>query len=110
GEAIPDNEKNRERAHVAFVGSQMPPPDAVKAGKVKPLSDEDRLTIVRWIDLGCPIDLTYDPKKPDASPRGWLLDDQRPTLAITLPQAGKNAKLDRLLIGMTDLGVGLDPA
>ena len=44
----------------------MPPPDAVKGTykgpggkliKVAPLSDEDRLTIVRWIDLGCPIDV-----------------------------------------------------
>ena len=42
----------------------MPPPNAV-AGKyvgprgekiqVAPLSDEDRRTLVRWIDLGCPI-------------------------------------------------------
>ena len=31
-----------------------------KAGKVQPLTDEDRRTICRWIDLGCPIDLDYD--------------------------------------------------
>ena len=33
-----------------FKGSIMPPPDAVKEGKVKPLTDEDRRTILRWID------------------------------------------------------------
>ena len=47
----------------------MPPPEAVagtyagpngKKIKVAPLSDEDRLTLVRWIDLGCPIDLDYN--------------------------------------------------
>jgi len=36
---------------VDYQGSAMPPPEAVKSGKVKPLSDEDRLTLVRWIDL-----------------------------------------------------------
>jgi hypothetical protein len=48
----------------AFKGSVMPPPEAVKDGKVKPLTDEDRRTLLRWIDLGCPIDLDYDPKNP----------------------------------------------
>jgi hypothetical protein len=62
---------------------------------VKPLTDEDRLTIVRWIDLGCPIDL--DPKY------GWMLDDQRPTLSLFL---GK-PPLERMVIGMYDYG-GLD--
>ena len=42
-----------------YSGSIMPPPEAVKKGKVQPLSDEDRRTIVRWIDLGCPIDLDF---------------------------------------------------
>jgi len=36
----------------------------VKAGKVAPLSDEDRLTLVRGSTSVCPIDLDYDPKKP----------------------------------------------
>ncbi|MGH7225087.1 MAG: hypothetical protein ACRELF_17840, partial [Gemmataceae bacterium] len=37
---------------LAYGGSIMPPPKAVKSGKVKPLTDEDRRTLVRWIDLG----------------------------------------------------------
>ena len=55
----------------------MPPPEAVagtyvgpdgKKIKVAPLTDEDRRTLVRWIDLGCPIDLDFDPTQARASP------------------------------------------
>jgi hypothetical protein len=80
----------------------MPPPDAVKSGKVAPLTDEDRLTIVRWIDLGCPIDLDYDPKNPKSTGYGWMLDDQRPTLALSSPRAGANPPLSVIRIGMYD--------
>jgi hypothetical protein len=94
----------------------MPPRDAVTGGEaggggkvqVAPLSDEDRRTIVRWIDLGCPIDHDFDPQHPQRSGRGWLLDDQRPTLTMTYPRAGVNEPLERLLIGMHDYGTGLD--
>ena len=95
-----------------YTGSPMPPPDAVKAGKVQSLSDEDRRTMVRWIDLGCPIDLDpqYDPAQPASRSYGWMGDDQRPTLALTYPAAGKNASLTRILIGTTDAYTGLDLA
>jgi len=87
----------------------MPPPEAVKKGKVEPLCDEDRRMIVRWIDLGCPIDLDpkYDPASPEKS-NGYLADDQRPTLTLTHPTLGENAKLSRVLIGMHDYESGLD--
>jgi hypothetical protein len=110
GQPVPDTPANRNRADLDFTGSIMPPPEAVKAGKVAPLSDEDKLTLVRWIDLGCPIDLSYDPKQPLAASYGWMLDDQRPTLTLTLPKAGTNPPLERLLIGMHDSGSGLDLA
>jgi hypothetical protein len=83
-----------------FKGSMMPPPAAVagtfdgpnyKKIKVAPLSDEDRRILVRWIDLGCPIDWAYDPAQPDQRGNGWMLDDQRPTLTLTSPHAGANA-------------------
>jgi hypothetical protein len=92
-----------------FKGSVMPPPEAVKAGKVKTLTDEDRRTILRWIDLGCPVDLDYDPKNPEKRGHGWMLDDQRPTLTLTYPRAGTNTSLTRLLVGMSDYDTGLDP-
>jgi hypothetical protein len=94
---------------VDYKGNVMPPPDAV-AGKAKgpdgklvmvaPLSDEDKLTLARWIDIGCPIDRE--------AKTGWLLDEGRPTLTLTYPQAGGNARLDRIVVGMHDYGTGLD--
>jgi len=92
-----------------FAGSAMPPPDAVKEGRVAPLTDEDRRTLVRWIDLGCPLDKDFDPAAPDRTGRGWMVDDQRPTLTLTHPAAGVNPPLKRLLVGMHDYGTGLDP-
>ena len=102
--------RDAPKADIDFVGSAMPPPDAVKEGKVQPLTDEDRRTIVRWIDLGCPIDLDYDPAHPDSRGFGWMLDDNRPILTLALPKDGRNEPLDRLLIGMHDYYTGLDLA
>lgn len=117
GERVP-TDKNRHRYDLDFLGESMPPPDAV-AGKYKtsdgrvikvaPLTDEDRFTIVRWIDLGCPIDLDYDPKQPERRNFGWMLDDNRPILTLTTPQAGANPSLNRILIGMHDYYTGLAP-
>ncbi|MSQ94210.1 MAG: hypothetical protein EXR98_06600 [Gemmataceae bacterium] len=103
-----NNKHIKEQLMVDFKPSIMPPPEAVKAGKVKPLTDEDKRTLVRWIDLGCPIDLDYKAQGQPSLGFGWMLDDQRPTLSLTYPQPGANAKLDRILIGMQDYGTGLD--
>jgi hypothetical protein len=100
--------ENRGHPDVGYTGSIMPPPEAVKEGKVKPLTDEDRLTLVRWIDLGCPVDLDYDPANPKERGYGWMLDDTRPTLTLTYPKAGANPPLTRLLVGMHDYYTGLD--
>jgi RNA polymerase sigma factor (sigma-70 family) len=117
GQPVADTPQNRDRSQVAYTGGVMPPPEAVagtyagldgKKIKVAPLTDEDKRTFARWIDLGCPIDLDYDPVKPQAASYGWMLDDNRPTLALTYPQAGANAGLTRLLVGMHDYGTGLN--
>lgn len=100
--------KQKNRYDIDYTGSEMPPPDAVQAGKVQPLSDEDRRTLTRWIDLGCPIDFDFDPKHPERRGYGWQLDDQRPTVALTLPVAGRNAEFSRILFGITDHGTGLN--
>jgi hypothetical protein len=92
GQPVPNTAENRNRADLDYIGKIMPPEAAVKNGVVKPLTDEDRRTIVRWIDLGCPIDL--DPKY------GWHLDDQRPTLSLVVEPK-------RILIGAYDYA-GLD--
>ncbi len=110
GQPVPNTPANRAIADLDFTGSVMPPPEAVRQGKVPPLSDEDKRTLVRWIDLGCPIDLTYDPQQPDRLGFGWMLDDQRPTLTLAEPRPGANPPLQRLLVGMHDYGSGLDLA
>jgi len=110
GAPVANTPTNRNLADLDFTGSAMPPPDAVTSGKVAALSDEDRLTLVRWIDLGCPIDLAFDSAKPQAAGYGWALDDQRPTLTLASPKAGPNPPVERILIGMHDYGTGLDPA
>jgi hypothetical protein len=111
--------KFRHRVDIDYVGSAMPPPAAVagaykgpdgKRVKVAPLSEEDRRTIVRWVDLGCPIDLDHDKDQPQRRGHGFLCDDNRPTLALTYPAAGANAELSRILVGMHDYYSGLDLA
>jgi hypothetical protein len=103
-----EHEHQRILAEAEFKGSIMPPPDAVKEGKVAPLSDEDRRTLVRRIDLGCPLDKEFDPARPQERGSGWLLDDQRPTLTVTSPAPGNNADLSRLVVGMHDYNTGLE--
>jgi hypothetical protein len=107
------------KVDIDYLGSSMPPPAAVagtyegpdgKRIKVAPLTDEDRRTIVRWIDLGCPIDLdpNYKPTDPQSRSLGWMGDDQRPTLTLTTPSPGHNPTLTHLLVGMADAYTGLD--
>jgi hypothetical protein len=112
-----DVDKFKARADVDYVGSVMPPPGAVAGTyegpggekvKVAPLSDDDRRTLVRWVDLGCPIDLNYDPDHPGRRGYGFMCDDNRPTLTLTYPAPGANAELSRVLVGMHDYYSGLD--
>jgi hypothetical protein len=119
GQPVPDTPQNRERVEIAYTGGVMPPPEAVagtytgpdgKKIKVELLTDEDRRTLVRWVDLGCPIDLDFDAAKPQTAGYGWMLDDQRPTLTLTYPHAGANPQLTRILVGMHDYGTGIDSA
>ncbi|MCO6459474.1 MAG: hypothetical protein J5I93_29530 [Pirellulaceae bacterium] len=108
GQPVPNTQANRDRSDLDFRGQRMPPPEAVAAGKVAELSDEDRLTLVRWIDLGCPIDFDYDPQAPERGGFGWMCDDKRPTLTLTEPPRGSSQPWNRILIGMHDYGSGLD--
>ncbi len=91
---------NPNDADVDFVGNVMPPPDS----DVPKLTAKEKLTIARWIDLGCPISRNGQAEKD----RGWHLDELRPTLTLTEPRAGKNKKLNRITIGMHDYYSGLD--
>ncbi len=97
-------QKNRAKFDIDYTGKVMPPPGW---GGGIPITDEQKRTVARWIDLGCPIDLDYDPKNPERPGFGWMLDDQRPTLTLTSPVPGKNAELSRIVIGTHDYGSGL---
>ncbi|HKB38700.1 MAG TPA: hypothetical protein VKD72_19815, partial [Gemmataceae bacterium] len=117
GKPVANTHQNQNRADLDFTGSPMPPPEAVagtyksadgRTIKVAPLTDEDRRTLVRWIDLGCPIDLDFDSKQPEKRGFGWMGDDNRPVLTLTYPKAGDNPKLSRILVGMFDYYSGLD--
>jgi hypothetical protein len=110
GQPVENTSQNRNRADLDYNGTPCPPPEAVAGTyvapdgskvKVEALTDEDRLTIVRWIDLGCPIDL--DP----SGKYGWMGDDQRPTLTVTHPSAG-DATVSRIVFGAWDAYRGLD--
>src|SRR5262249_55575625 len=73
GQVVQANDAESKRllskADVGYTGSIMPPAEAVAGTyigpdgqkiKVAPLSDEDRRMLIRWIDLGCSIDLRFD--------------------------------------------------
>jgi hypothetical protein len=104
GKPFANTQPNRNLADLDYLPPQCPPPD----GKVPALTDEEKRTFVRWIDLGCPIDLDFDSAKPQAAGYGWMLDDNRPTLAVTEPRPNANAPLTRILVGMHDYYTGLD--
>ncbi|HTK77296.1 MAG TPA: hypothetical protein VL371_18675, partial [Gemmataceae bacterium] len=118
GLPVADTPRNRNRADLDYNGHSCPPPEAAASGacaapdgssvKVEPLTDEDRRTLVRWIDLGCPIDLDYDPARPERRGYGWACDDQRPTLTLAYPTAGRNERLTRIVVGVCDAYSGLD--
>ncbi|MCA9175731.1 MAG: hypothetical protein KDB14_14700 [Planctomycetales bacterium] len=99
-----DPERNRARWDLDLTGSPMPPEAAVRSGKVTALTDEDRRTIVRWIDLGCPIE--------DADPSvrgfGWSLDDERPVVTLAKPSRGAVGPWDSILIGVHDYDSGVE--
>ena len=117
GKKLEPTRENCFRADLDYTGSVMPPLDSVAGGykapdgttiTVEPLSDENKRTIARWIDLGCPIDLDYDPAHPERRGYGWMCDDNRPTLTVTYPKPGVNEHLSRVLIGACDYYSGLD--
>src|SRR5262249_39593557 len=57
-------------ADLDYTGDIMPPPGS----GVPALTEDEKMTIARWIDLGCPIN-TGELSSPAAGARGWFLDD-----------------------------------
>ncbi|GMU91183.1 MAG: hypothetical protein AMXMBFR4_02410 [Candidatus Hydrogenedentota bacterium] len=86
-----------------FTGTIMPPPNS----GVKPLTENQKMTIARWIDLGCPIDTRKG--TPDAK-YGWFGDDLRPTLTVSAPRPGANpGPLGVIRVGFADAYTGIKP-
>jgi 5-hydroxyisourate hydrolase-like protein (transthyretin family) len=81
----------------------MPPPGS----GVPALSLDERLAFVRWVDLGCPIDAGAATGNGGF---GWFVDDNRPTLEVSLPRPGPNAgPLRTLRVGVADAYTGIAP-
>lgn len=108
GQSVPNTQANRDRADLDYRGSIMPPVDAVKAGHVQALTDQERKTLVRWIDLGCPLDYDFDRKADEQRGWGWAGDDKRPTLTLVEPRLGQQEQVTRILFGMDDYYSGIN--
>jgi hypothetical protein len=91
---------NANQADLDYTGAMMPPPGS----GVPSLTEDEKLLVARWIDLGAPIDYAQ-------TAYGWFLDDLRPTLEVSLPRPGANPlPLDRFRIGVADAHSGVNLA
>jgi hypothetical protein len=93
---------NPNEVDIDYTGTVMPPPGS----GYPPLSEEEKITIARWIDLGAPI-TSQEGGLDDRI--GWFADELRPVIALALPAAGRNeGPLTTLRVGMFDYYSGLD--
>lgn len=92
---------NPNAADLDFTGSIMPP----AGGGVPALTIDERMTIARWIDLGCPINSGDNGN----TPYGWFLDEVRPTLFVSVPAPDAPWEtLGEIVIGVADANSGVD--
>ena len=93
---------NANLADLDYTGTIMPP----TGSGVPPLSIDEKMTIARWIDLGCPINNGDDGE----TEYGWFLDEIRPTLEVSVPREGRSMdNLTELVIGVADANSGIQP-
>lgn len=91
------------QADLDFNGQICPP----EGSGVPPLTIEEKMTLARWIDLGCPINFGTN----GTHPKGWFLDEIRPALTISSPRPGINTvPVSGIRIGMADANSGVDLA
>ena len=95
---------NLSAVDLDFTGTIMPPPGS----GVPPLSEDEKMTIARWIDLGSPIDIGQQYGQGSV---GWFLDDHKPTVEVSAPRAGYGpAVIPAIRFGLADAYSGIDLA
>ena len=78
----------------------MPPPGS----GYPPLSEDEKMLIARWVDLGCPLNSGTG----GDAPYGWFADELPPTLTISSPRPNKHiAPLTEIHIGVADAYTGV---
>jgi len=98
--SLPNN-ADANLADLDYTGNIMPPSNS----GVPPLSADEKRNFARWVDLGCPVDMT----EPGPVNWGWFVDDLRPTLTISSPRAGLlRQAVSQLRIGLYDYYSGED--
>jgi hypothetical protein len=94
---------NANLADIDFTGTIMPPPGS----GVPALSEDEKMTFARWIDLGAQV----DSPDPQLKTMGLFADDIKPVLTVSSPRAGANRVAVKLLrIGLYDNYSGIDRA
>jgi hypothetical protein len=76
-------------ADIDFTGTIMPPPGS----GVPPLTENEKMMIARWIDLGAP----SDHADPNMARYGWFSDELKPTLFTAAPRTVKRSDGKRFL-------------
>jgi uncharacterized repeat protein (TIGR01451 family) len=87
-------------ADIDYTGTIMPPPSS----GVPALTEDEKMNIARWIDLGAPITA-----QGAGSYKGYFADEIKPTLTVSSPRSGVNTgSLGVIRIGMFDAYSGID--
>jgi hypothetical protein len=88
-------------ADIDYTGTIMPPPGS----GVPALSEDEKMTFARWIDLGAQIDST----DPQLKTMGLFADDIKPVLTVSQPRAGATgAAFNQIRLGLFDNYSGID--
>jgi hypothetical protein len=90
-------------ADLDYTGTIMPPPGSGYPA----LSEDEKLNVARWVDLGCPINEDENGPSKDY---GWYVDDVRPALAVSSPRPGANTQaVSFIRVGVADANSGIQP-
>ena len=91
------------RADLNFNASASHPAGVGVAG----MTIDEKMTFGRWVDLGCPINTDEGGANEDF---GWFVDDNKPTLTVSLPRPGLSpTPITQLRVGVADAYTGLAP-